>query len=308
MAPVWFLIQALYTGGNRLDGILPFCGDEAERVTPTLTRRGWFQAVSKLVMAKGSLRDAIEKQWGEIIKVVPTEKGTAEFLQAPPYGAFLLHRLNLRFVSAENSFYRYFPEGVGNENEGTWEYLTVTEVQREIMEWVVKKELNRVRLDLKEIGEAIRRHAVFLHFRFISGKPGFEIGQNGHAAGADFPNRIGNPDAFLRLGHHDPPQARDFLRADAGERFDFQRSPQGFVIHRRQNPPHFIGRINVVGFQQFQGLLFRGDFFAGVTVFRGRIGGVREAVWQESFFAGEIKKSADGLAVVVLVPAFPSQR
>ena len=155
VAPVWFLIQALYTGGSRLDGILPFCGDEAERVTPTLTRREWFHAVSKLVMAKGSLRDAIEKQWGEIIKVVPTEKGTAEFLQAPPYGAFLLHRLNLRFVSAENSFYRYFPEGVGNEKEGTWEYLTVTEVQREIMEWVVKKELNRVRLDLSEIGEAM---------------------------------------------------------------------------------------------------------------------------------------------------------
>ena len=154
-APGWFLIQALYTGGSQLDGILPFCGDEAERVTPTLTRREWFHAVSKLVTAKGALRDAIEKQWGEIIKVVPTEKGTAEFLQSLPYGAFLLHRLNMRYITAENSFYRYFPEGQGNEKEGTWEFITLPEVQREILEWVVKKEILRAKPELKEIQEAM---------------------------------------------------------------------------------------------------------------------------------------------------------
>lgn len=154
-APVWFLIQALYAGGSRLDGILPFCGDEAELVTPTLTRREWFQAVSKLVTDKGTLQDAIEKQWGLIIKVVLTKKGTEEFLQALPYGAFLLHRLNLRYVTAENSFYRYFPEGHGNEKEGTWEFLTLTEVHREILEWAVKKEIRRVSPDLNEIRGAM---------------------------------------------------------------------------------------------------------------------------------------------------------
>lgn len=154
-APVWFLIQALYAGGSELDGILPFCGDGSERVTSTLTRQEWFHAVSKLVKDKGELRDAIEKQWGEIIKVVPTEKGTAEFLQSLPYGTYLLHQLNLRFITSEGSFYKYYPDGQGNEKEGTWEFLTVTEVQREILEWVVKKIIHRARPDLKEIQEAL---------------------------------------------------------------------------------------------------------------------------------------------------------
>jgi len=155
-APVWFLIQALYTGGSRLDGILPFCGDGAERVTPTLTRRKWFEAVSKLVMAKGTLRDAIEKQWGEIVEIEVTKKGTNEKLIIPPYASYLLHRLNLRYIASESSFYRYFPEGSNHEKEGTWEYLTSTEVERDIMEWVVKKEISRASLEQKEITAAMK--------------------------------------------------------------------------------------------------------------------------------------------------------
>ena len=155
-SPVWFLIQALYTGGSRLDGILPFCGDEAERVTPTLTRRKWFEAVSKLVMDNGTLRDAIEKQWGVIVEIEVTKKGTNEKLIIPPYASFLLHRLNLRYIASENSFYRYFPEGSNHEKEGTWEYLTSTEVERDIMEWVVKKEISRASLEQKEITAAMK--------------------------------------------------------------------------------------------------------------------------------------------------------
>lgn len=154
-APIWFLIQALYMGGSRLDGILPFCGDEEELVTPNLTRRQWFQEVSKLVIGKGNLRDSIEKQWGQIIKVTRTDKYDTKQLQAPPYGAYLLHQLNLRYIPNEKSFYRYFPEGQGHEKEGTWEFVTTTEVERDIMEWAVKREIDGVSPEKKQYSEAM---------------------------------------------------------------------------------------------------------------------------------------------------------
>lgn len=154
-APVWLLIQALHRGGRLLKGILPFCGDSEQMVTATMTREQWFEQVSKLVMEKGTLRDAIEKKWGNIIKCVTTDTGTKEKLVPTPYGAYLLHQLDIRYVPSESSFYRYFPEGNGHEKEGTWEYVTVTEVERDIMEWVVKKEIERTSLEQKQISQAL---------------------------------------------------------------------------------------------------------------------------------------------------------
>jgi P4 family phage/plasmid primase-like protien len=154
-APVWLLIQALHRGGRLLNGILPFCGDSEQMVTATMTREQWFEQVSKLVMEKGTLRDAIEKKWGAIVKCVTTDTGTKEKLVPTPYGAYLLHQLDMRYVPSESSFYRYFPEGNGHEKEGTWEYVTVTEVERDIMEWVVKKEIERASLEQKQISQAL---------------------------------------------------------------------------------------------------------------------------------------------------------
>ena len=48
----------------------------------------------------------------------------------------------------------------------------------------------------------------------------------------------------------DPPQAHDSLRADAGERLDFQRRPQGFIIYCRQHTALSLSRYQAMSFSK----------------------------------------------------------
>lgn len=154
-APVWFLVQALYSGGRPLEGIMSFCGDPEQLVTDTMTRQQWFEQVSKLLLEKGTLRDAIEKKWGPIIEKIRTPKGYVDTLAPAPYGVYLLHQLNLRYVPSESSFYRYNPDLQDNEKSGTWEYVTLEEVERDIFEWVIKREITEASLEQKQILQAL---------------------------------------------------------------------------------------------------------------------------------------------------------
>jgi P4 family phage/plasmid primase-like protien len=154
-ADVWLLIQALYSGGQPLMGILPFCGDPDQLVTDTMTRQKWFETVSGLVNKAGTLRDALEKRWGLIVKTYVMKDSIKESLENTPYGAFLLHRLNFRYVPNEAAFYRYYPQGKHQEKEGTWEFVSQAEVLRDILDWVVTKEIPKASLEISQVQSAL---------------------------------------------------------------------------------------------------------------------------------------------------------
>jgi len=66
-----------------------------------------------------------------------------------------------------------------------------------------------------------------------------QVGQQRHTVGANFSNGVRNFQAAFRFGHHDPPKADNFLGADAGEGFDFQRRAEERLVIRCQNLAHF---------------------------------------------------------------------
>ena len=165
--PAWLMIDALCENPDKADeqllaGLLPIIGDEDLLVGESLTKQAWFEEVVKLIAKKHpgeSIEDtcfgkALEKYWGILKKQSATENSGQTTVRTKinqlTFSALCAARLRLWFDPREQAFYMYRPE------KGIWSYLTELEVQRLILDWLLKGGMPDAQPSLKFANQVVK--------------------------------------------------------------------------------------------------------------------------------------------------------
>src|ERR1035437_6989960 len=158
--PSWLLIDALCetpddANEQLLAGLLPIIGDEDLFVGENLTKKAWFEEVVRLIAEKHPGEDecfgkALEKYWGQLKEQTVKENSVQTKINHLTFSAICAARLRLWFDPREQAFYMYRPE------KGIWSYLTELEVQRLILDWLLKGGMPAVKPTLKFANQVVK--------------------------------------------------------------------------------------------------------------------------------------------------------